>query len=115
MIPAALLKLVPALPSLAIPDFGKFDKDARRIAMFTHACQAKALELLATNPKMLPDFMSASSHMAGRWVEGFSKAHKKISLASIFSKKDPFFNLREDTRVFAKVWKLDPKFIKEMG
>jgi hypothetical protein len=84
-------------------------KDAKRMAMFVVACNAKVLELSREDPGKLIVFTVASAQIAGEWIE---KTHK-LGWRDIF--RDPFFELRQRVRRFASEWELDWEFRKAMG
>lgn len=91
----------------------KYQKDAFRIALFEAAVVHKTTELATTNPSDVPTFARASAGLMGDWV------NKTMDIAKnpwkyLFS-KDPYFDLRKQTRVFAANWTLDAAFVDAMG
>jgi len=85
------------------------EKDERRIAMFLAACAKKSSELKGT-PTAQAEFAEAAAlHIAGWW---HAVTHLQFP-KDLFG--DPLKGKREEVRAFAKLWKLDPAFIKAMG
>jgi hypothetical protein len=87
----------------------RFKEDERRIGLFLSAVAKKTVELATSSPTQLQPFVSASADLVSRWIA----KPRKLSLGDLF--KDPFSELRKETRLFAADWDLDPVFRKAMG
>ncbi|MBX3117863.1 MAG: hypothetical protein KF784_02275 [Fimbriimonadaceae bacterium] len=84
------------------------NKDARRIAMFGAAVSQKALEMGVAGGD-LEAFLSAAAVLVYKWID----RGRKLSLMDLF--RDPYKELRDETRRFALEWELDEGFRREMG
>jgi len=83
--------------------------DIQRISLFTAAVSQKAVELSVSNPLRVPDFVRDSAVLMSKWMD----KTRRLSLADLF--RDPYKELRNETRGFAAKWDLDPFFRDLMG
>ena len=93
-------------------ELATFEKDAERIGLFVVAVAEKAIQLVATPvdaPFDIGDFTKEAGNLVAAW---YHKAGH-LSFADMF--RDPFKDLRQQTRVFATKWSLDPAFVALMG
>jgi len=90
----------------------RLGKDAYRISFFIAAVTKKAGTLPV---KDISAFQKSAFVLIGDWINEAIKLTnvKKWSFALLF--KDPFHDLRQRTRLFAREWNLDPDFIEVMG
>ncbi len=84
------------------------NKDAQRIAMFSAAIAQKSVEM-ASFGEEVEAFVMAASGLIYKWID----RSRKLSLADLF--RDPYRELREETRRFAAEWELDEAFRQAMG
>lgn len=87
----------------------KFQKDELHISMFITAVAKKTVEITQQEVSKLDAFVLASSSLVGDWVKRAAMGIKLIGIP------DPFHELREETRQFARTWVLDPAFIAALG
>lgn len=87
----------------------KYEKDALHISMFIAAIAKKTVEITQQQVSMLNPFVLAASDLVGQWVHRASMGIKLIGI------QDPFRELRDETRMFANRWLLDPAFIEALG
>lgn len=86
------------------------EKDERRMQLFVAAVAQKVRELSATGETdRILVFTREASSLVARWAARATK----LSFADLF--RDPFKDLRVQTRQFAANWELDDRFRKEMG
>jgi hypothetical protein len=100
---ASLIKSLPA----------KLDKDERRMRLFVAAVSNKSVLLsAAANPTAVYTAFNFAQE-SGILIAAWALRAKKFSFADLF--RDPYKDLREQTRAFGARWDLDPLFRSEMG
>lgn len=91
---------------------GLYRKDAISVGLFTAAVAKKTMELAIADPTRLAEFVYISTDLSTRYINrGFDVA--KNPFGWLF--KDPFKELRAETRTFAATWDLDSEFRKIIG
>jgi hypothetical protein len=98
-------------------------KDEERIKLFVLAVARKeaeyamtALATLAIDPVKAGEIAAEATRFskgAANLVQDWLVRFKKLSLADLW--RDPYKELRQQTRVFAADWDLDPAFRQAMG
>lgn len=105
--------MIPINLKLVLSGMNKtYRQDAHRIGLFVAAIASKSVEIATTNPNDLQAFAVSSSDLIAAWT------NRTIDVAKSplkFAFKDPFKELRAQTRTFANVWSLDPVFVTAMG
>lgn len=98
--------LVDIFPQL----IAKYQRDELHMSMFITAVAKKTVEITQQEVSQLNAFVLAASSLVGDWI------HKAthLGIADIES-GDPFKPLRDETRLFAQRWVLDPAFIAALG
>lgn len=88
----------------------KFHKDELHMSMFITAVAKKTVEITQQEVSALNPFVSAAADLVGQWI------HKATHLGiTDIESGDPFKPLRDETRMFANRWVLDPAFIAALG
>lgn len=86
------------------------DKDVKRIGLFLAAVAEKVTELMVTNPEKVQPFIQESSVLVSKWLDKSKKLQFPIDFF-----RDPFKQLRQETRDFAAKWELNFVFRNLMG
>ena len=90
--------------------FRTTNKDAVNMGKFAAAVTKKVEEKVLSGAPDLQYFIGSFAALIADWV-----AVAKQPWWKLITQKDPFFSMREETRIFAKQWNLDADLIKALG
>ena len=101
------------LYSYLVTRLAVYRADSRRIGLFVAAVAQKSSELTASGSQLQAQSMFAdASELVTKWADKAIDVSKS-PLRYLFT--DPFRELRDETRKFAKNWDLDASFRGALG
>ena len=84
------------------------NKDVHNMGLFVAAVAKKVEEKVLSNSSDTQFFAGAFASLMADWAAVLKQPWYKLI-------GDPFKGMREETRLFAKQWELDPDLIKAIG